>query len=539
MIFKNKHDNNEENFWLSATDMMAALSFFFILLLVLAVLFLNTSKDEVFTPLEATEATKTGEFSDEPTERDEGRYLETYATEYVEHDDDSGGGETQAPTEEETETSDLNGIDEGYSPYAAVFVTVVDAETGNAIKKKGIQFELYADKNGIGGLQTLHTYYPEKIEYKKYQTNEKGIFYLPEKISYGWYSLHNLSAPEDYYADGNTDFEIDEGWHWSEPYMVTVSLKPIKNIIRIRAEDRETKEPVKDAVYKITAAEDIKAADGTVRFSAGDKIDEITTDKTGIAQTKELYLGEYNIKQISAPEYYAVSDKAVKASSGKNSDDEDSVVKLDCDKTSVTVRLSDERTEKPIEGAVFSVEGRDDLATDQNGEIVIGQLKKQTTYKLTLTELPDGYMTGNSELTFVVDKDGLVDSKASPVIEKTAYNLCMSAEVKDLFFGRSCAGIDMTLTDENGDVVEKWTTSDNDYIITGLAAGTYYLQQDNDEESRITVEIKNTPELQNVRMRIWDTVDLFAILMLVGAVAIAVIVLVLMINRRKKVSRSK
>ena len=321
--------------------------------------------------------------------------------------------------------------------------------------------------------------------------------------------------------------------------MVTVSLKPIKNIIRIMAEDEETKDPVKDAVYKITAADDIKAADGTVRFSAGDKIDEITTDKTGAAQTKELYLGEYNIKQISSPEYYAVSDKTVKASSGKNSDDEDSIVKLDCRKTSVTVRLTDERTEEPIEGAVYSIEGRDDLTTDQNGEIVIGELKKQTTYSLTLTGLPDGYITRNSELTFAVDNDGLVDGKASAVIETTAYNLCLSTEVRDLVFGRKCAGVDMTLTDENGEVVERWTTSDNDHIVTGLTAGTYYLQRDNDEGSRISVEIKNTPELQNARIRIWDTIDLFAILMLVGAVAIAVIVLVSLINRRKKVNRSK
>lgn len=538
MVFKNKHDNNDEHFWLSATDMMAALSIFFILLLMLAVLFLNTSKDEVFTPLEATEGTNS-EYT-EPIDNDKGRYLETYATEHDRLNDDSGGGdETQAPTEEATETSAFNGIDEGYSPYAAVFVTIVDAETGNTIKKSGIEFELYADKNGIGGLQTLHTYYPEKIEYKKYHTNDQGIFYLPEKISYGWYSLHNLVAPEGYYAGENTDFEIDEGWHWSEPYMVTVPLQPIKNIIRIKAEDHDTKEPVKDAVYSVTAAEDIKAADGSIRYSAGDKVDEITTDKSGYSETKELYLGKYNIKQISAPGFYAVNSNPVTASAGKDSGNDDNIVALDCYKTAVTVRLTDERTEEPIEGAVYSVEGRDDLVTDAQGNVSIGELRKSTTYNLVLTELPDGYMTKSSELTFTVDKNGLIDSKASLIIENTAYNLSLGVEVKDLIFGRKCTGIDLALTDENGEVVEKWTSSDNEYIITGLTAGTYYVQRDNDPESRIIAEIKDTAELQNARMRIWDTIDTFAILILVGTVIIGGIVLVVLINRRKKGSHNR
>ena len=54
------------------------------------------------------------------------------------------------------------------------------------------------DKNGAGGLQTLHTYYPEKIEYKQYKTTKNGTFYLPEKITRGWYSFHNLTAPAGY-----------------------------------------------------------------------------------------------------------------------------------------------------------------------------------------------------------------------------------------------------------------------------------------------------------------------------------------------------
>ncbi len=532
MNFKLKHDSNEENYWLPATDLMAGIMLFFLLLLVLIILFLNSSKDEVFTPLESTEPTS----STAPYE-DGRHYGETYKRE---DDDDHSGGEeeTQAPTERSTEPPHYFGDDEGQSAYAAVFVTVVDAETGRTIKKKGIEFELYADKNGIGGLQTLYTYYPKKTEYKKYQTDENGIFYLPEKITYGWYSLHNLVAPEGYYSDGNTDFEIDDDWHWSEPYMVTVALKPIKNIIRVQTQDPESKKMVPKAVYRVTAAEDIKAADGTVRYNAGDTVDEITTDKNGYAETKELYIGEYQLKQISAPGNYAVNVKSATAAVGKDSNKEDHIVKLECRKTSVTIRLTDERTEESIQGAVYSLEGRDDLTTDQHGRISISELKKSTSYTLKATSLPEGYVKESSELTFVVDGDGLVDGKESAVLEDTAYNRCLSVEVRDLIFGRSASGVDLALVDESGEVVEEWTSNEDAYVITGLNVGRYYIQQGGKEDSRISVDMKDTAELQKAQMRIWDTIDLFALLMLVGAVVLGGLILILMINRRKKVRKN-
>lgn len=537
MVFKNKNDSNEEHFWLSATDMMAALSIFFILLLTLVILFLNTSKDEVFTPLEATEPT----WYSEPKE-DGLHFEETYHTENIEtvNDDHSGDGEggTEAATEEPTEIPTVNEGD-GTSEYAAVFVTVVDAETGDPVKRKNIEFELYHESNGIGGLQILHSYYPEITEYKKFETDEDGTFYLPEKIPYGWYSLHNLATPDGYYTDEKTDFEIDSDRHWTEPYEVTVYLKPIKNIIRIKAEDYDTKDKIENAVYRIMAAEDIKAADGTVRFSSGEKVDEITTDESGYAESGELYVGKYHIKQISAPEYYAVNTKSYTASVGASSGEDDNIVTLDCYKSRVTIRLTDKLTEEPIEGAVYSIEGRDDLVTDSQGEIVIDDLEKLTTYKLTVSSLPHGYIKEHPELSFVVDIDGLINDEASVTIEDSAYTLSLSVEVQDLIFGHNCAGIDLVLTDESGEVVERWTSSDNEYIVTGLTAGTYYLQRDNDPQSRINAEIKDTAELQNARMRIWDTIDTFAILILVGAVIICGIVLVVLINRRKKGSHNR
>lgn len=54
-------------------------------------------------------------------------------------------------------------------------------------------------------------------------------------------------------------------------------------------------------VFQITAAEDIVTLDGTTRVKAGDVVAEITTDENGYAETDLLYLGKYEIKEVTAP----------------------------------------------------------------------------------------------------------------------------------------------------------------------------------------------------------------------------------------------
>ena len=97
---------------------------------------------------------------------------------------DEGGGGTGGAGDTDDEKNKFEDPDPGAgngegSNKAAVYVQVVDEETGVTIKKKGIEFELYGSGSA---LQVLSTYYPKKTDYKKYQTDESGVFYLPEKL---------------------------------------------------------------------------------------------------------------------------------------------------------------------------------------------------------------------------------------------------------------------------------------------------------------------------------------------------------------------
>ena len=58
------------------------------------------------------------------------------------------------------------------------------------------------------------------------------------------------------------------------------------------------------AEFEVIAAEDIITHDGTVHAKAGDIVAALTTDENGYAETGELYLGKYEIKEISTPYGY-------------------------------------------------------------------------------------------------------------------------------------------------------------------------------------------------------------------------------------------
>ena len=55
------------------------------------------------------------------------------------------------------------------------------------------------------------------------------------------------------------------------------------------------------AVFEITALEDVYTLDGTLRYSAGEVVDTITTGEDGTAQIQPLYLGKFQVKEIQFP----------------------------------------------------------------------------------------------------------------------------------------------------------------------------------------------------------------------------------------------
>jgi len=89
------------------------------------------------------------------------------------------------------------------------------------------------------------------------------------------------------------------------------------------------------AVYEITAAEDIITTDGTVRAEKGEVVDTLTTGEDGTAESKELYLGKYEVKEVTAPYGMVLNDEvhAVELVYGKYMDLEDTLQEVSLKQT--------------------------------------------------------------------------------------------------------------------------------------------------------------------------------------------------------------
>ena len=195
----------------------------------------------------------------------------------------------------------------------------VDAETGKIIPYAGAGFQLYRPD---GTLITQNFTYPEPVTIDTFYTNDEGWLITPEKLEYGTgYSLVEVYAPYGYvvnsepvYFDVVQDASTDEGGiAVIEVIKENVAQKGIIKISKTGevfssvTESEGVYQPVYSvqglagAVYEITAAEDIYTLDGTLRYTAGEVVDTITTDNTGLAESKPLYLGKYEIREITAP----------------------------------------------------------------------------------------------------------------------------------------------------------------------------------------------------------------------------------------------
>lgn len=207
-----------------------------------------------------------------------------------------------------------NAIFESY-----IKVVKTDSETGKTIPYAGAGFKILdPDGNPV----TMTYTYPEKTVIDTFYTTSDGTLITPEKLEYGkGYSIVEVSAPYGYVLDETpVVFDIVEDNSSSDGDITLVIVEktnaPQKGKIEITktgeifasvTEADGMYQPVYEigglegATYEIVASEDITTPDGTVRYENGSVVDTVTTKTDGKAVSKELYLGKYTIREITAP----------------------------------------------------------------------------------------------------------------------------------------------------------------------------------------------------------------------------------------------
>ncbi len=198
-------------------------------------------------------------------------------------------------------------------------VIKVDAESGKTIPYAGAGFQIYRPD---GAKVEMTFTYPEVTTIDTFYTNDAGMLITPEKLEFGkGYSLVEVSAPYGYVLSSDpVKFDVTEDNSSEDSGVKVVEVKlgnyAQKGIIKISksgevfatvTEADGMYQPVYEvqglegATYEIKAAEDVYTLDGTLRYSAGEVVDTVTTVEDGVAESKPLYLGKYEIYETEAP----------------------------------------------------------------------------------------------------------------------------------------------------------------------------------------------------------------------------------------------
>lgn len=195
-----------------------------------------------------------------------------------------------------------------------------DAETGEIIPAAGVGFQVRDLSNGELISQTV--YYPTPVTVDTFFTNEEGWLMLPCELPYGRYELIEVETcygyvldenPVPFTVDGTQDVVVVEKHNMPQKGRINI-IKTGEVFGSVFSSDGADKDgavliyqPVYEirglegATYEIRAAEDIYTPDGTLRAASGEAVDTITTTKSGLAVSKELYLGKYEIVEMEAP----------------------------------------------------------------------------------------------------------------------------------------------------------------------------------------------------------------------------------------------
>lgn len=377
-----------------------------------------------------------------------------------------------------------------------------DETTGEALK--GAEFTVYKMQ---GGQWVTYT----KAAWDDSMKNYKALGLHAEDSEGGKFKVVETKNPAGYTGTWEHEFVAkDEG-------VVTLTLDATNarktGQITI-TKTGENNKKLSGAVFEIKAAKDIKTTGGTTLIAADTVVDTVTTDGNGSAASKQLELGQYIVKEKTAPDGYVL-------------DTTEHAVTLDDSHTSVNVAVQNQKNAivlqkvskndgTVMEGVTFHI-WNDDKSydktqkTDNNGRITIDGVKDGTWhYQETATK--DGYVLDNAVKDFTVSSGKVNGQSNLTITVENDYTKLDLAKV-DSGTGENISGAKLSLLDSNGRLVESWTSGSTPHRIEKLKPGQYTLREDQAPDhyklaDPITFTLESKADTQTITMKDMRYADL-------------------------------
>lgn len=273
----------------------------------------------------------------------------------------------------------------------------------------------------------------------------------------------------------------------------------------------QTEEPLAGVVFGLYAAEDITGADGSVLVEAGALIEKGTTGEDGtLAFSSDLPHGKYEIREIEHLPGYLPNEEPIEVDASYT-DPTLEVIEItkevENQPTVTEITKTDITGEKEVEGATLQV-------INEDGEVVeewVSAAEPHVIYALapgnyTLHEVSapteDGYVRAE-DVAFTVEESGEVqqvsmqDDHTKVEISKT--DITGETEVE---------GAHLQILNQNGEVVEEWTSTNEPHLIEYLPVGEYTLHEESAPTESgyvraedMTFTVEETGEIQQVSMQ--------------------------------------
>ena len=293
-------------------------------------------------------------------------------------------------------------------------------------------------------------------------------------IAGGTYKLVEITAPDGYQVAESITFTIDK-----------------TGKVLVNGEDVNGQVTMYDAALgdvviskrAVNGTEELEGASLKITDADGKTVAEWVSEQT--PKTIQLDAGTYTLTEETAPDGYTVAESIefVVDAAGKvtvNGEDVNGTVLMEDDTTKVTISKKDITGDNEIPGATLQIKDENGDVVDEwtssdkpheiNGKLIAGK-----EYTLHEEHAPDGYAY-SEDVKFTVDKT----NKVTEVTMKDDVTK-VTISKKDITGDNEIPGATLQIKDENGDVVDEWTSTDKPHEINGklIAGKEYTLHEEN------------------------------------------------------------
>lgn len=334
---------------------------------------------------------------------------------------------------------------------------------GNNNEIKSVQFGIFADEDVKAADGTI---IPKDslVTFANCDENGKITFDCDLPIGYKWYAKE--IATDEHYILSNKHYQFNTNYAGQDTKVIKINVSGNEKInntlkrgkvegIKIN-KDNDKLEGAIIGIFKV----------GTTEFSEKNAIATTKTDKDGAFSFSNIPYGEWIVKEVVAPTGYVVDATQHHI----HISDDGVVINIIMTDKQVQISKTDITGEKEVVGAELTI-------TDESGNVVDSWTSTDTVHyanglvegqKYTLTEktAPLGYAVATS-VEFVVSTDKVTQ-------QVTMVDKQVLISKTDVTSGQELAGAELTITDERGNVIDSWTSTDTAHYANGLVEGQKY-----------------------------------------------------------------